>query len=178
MPRSCLRKKTKKKQGVIAKVLFGPSCCICPLGQLSLQVAMFVIILCVCLCVPDLQKSIFCELWNFGKAHLAGKKRVNYDKFEIATNCVNQIFNLNAFFFFLLTGATWYYHTIYLVSIYFASFIDYENEIFEVISNLHVQGSKFGGKMNKFGGVCFFKVWCVPSEEVFLRSSSRILWRQ
>ena len=35
-------------------------------------------------------------------------KRVNYDKFKIATNCVNQIFYLNAFFFFLLTGATWY----------------------------------------------------------------------
>ena len=34
------------------------------------------------------------------------KKRINYDKFEIPTNCVNQIFNLNAFFFFLLTGAT------------------------------------------------------------------------
>ena len=30
--------------------------------------------------------------------------------------------------------------------------MDYENEIFEVISNLHVQGSKFGEKITKFGG--------------------------
>ena len=80
------------------------------------------------------------------------KKHVDYDKFEIATKCVNQKFNLNAFFFFLLTGATWYYHTIYLVVTYFASFTDYEDDIFEVISNLHVQGSKFGGKINKYGG--------------------------
>ena len=40
------------------------------------------------------------------------------EKFEIATNCVNQIFNLNAFFFFLFTGATGYYHTICLVKTY------------------------------------------------------------
>ena len=85
------------------------------------------------------------------------------------------MFNINAFFFFLLTGATSYYHTIYLVFTYFALFTDYEDDIFEVISNLHVQGSKFGGKINKFGGkskkkvelhgvhgVCFFQV-CLDS---------------
>ena len=87
--------------------------------------------------------------------HIWRKKRVNYNKFEIATNCVNQIFNLKAFFFFLLTGATWYYHTIYLVFTYFASFTDYEDDIFEVISNLHVQRPKFGGKIYKFGGKSF-----------------------
>ena len=38
--------------------------------------------------------------------HIWRKKRVNYDKFEIATNCVNKIINLKAFCFFLLTGAT------------------------------------------------------------------------
>ena len=100
--------------------------------------------------IPDLEKIIFFELWNFGNSHLAGKKRVNYDKFEIATNCVYEIFNLNAFFFFLLTGASWY--TIYLVFTYFALFTDYEDEILEVISNLHVQRSKFGGKIDKFDG--------------------------
>ena len=35
---------------------------------------------------------------------------------------------------------------------YFASFTGYEDEIFEVISNLHVQESKFGGNIYKFGG--------------------------
>ena len=34
------------------------------------------------------------------------KKSVSFDKFEIARNCVNEIFNRNAFFCFLLTGAT------------------------------------------------------------------------
>ena len=98
------------------------------------------------------QKLFFCELWNFGKAHFAEKKRVNYDKFEIVTNCLNQIFNLKALCFFLLTCSSWYYHTIYLVTIYFELCIDYENDIFEVISNLHILWSKFGGKINKFGG--------------------------
>ena len=67
-------------------------------------------------------------------------------------NSVYQIFNPYAFFFFLLTGATWYYHAIYIVFTYFASFTGYEDDIFEVISNLHVQESKFGGKFDKFGG--------------------------
>ena len=35
---------------------------------------------------------------------------------------------------------------VYIVLKYFASFTGYEDDIFEVISNLHVQGSKFGGK--------------------------------
>ena len=82
-----------------------------------------------------------------------GKKtHVNNDKFESVTNCVNQIFNLNTFFFFLLTGATCYYHTIYLVFTHVASFANYEDDIFKVISYLHVQGSKFGGKIYKFIG--------------------------
>ena len=34
------------------------------------------------------------------------KKCVNYDKIEIAHDCVNQIGNPNAFLFFLLTVAT------------------------------------------------------------------------
>ena len=38
---------------------------------------------------------------------------------------------------------------------YFASFTGYEDDIFEVISNMHVQGSKFGGKFDKFGGKHF-----------------------
>ena len=33
-----------------------------------------------------------------------------------------------------------------MVFTYFASFTGYENDIFEVISYLHVQGAKFGGK--------------------------------
>ena len=72
-------------------------------------------------------------------------------------NSVNQIFNPCAFFFFLLTGATWYYHAIYIVFTYFASFTGYEDDIFEVISNLHVQGSKCGEIFYKFSGKSFKK---------------------
>ena len=48
---------------------------------------------------------------------------------------------------------------------------DYEDDIFEVISNLHVQGSKFGGnfffaenllkkvELHGVHGVSFFQVW-------------------
>ena len=89
---------------------------------------------------------------KFEKSTFSGKKNLKYDKFEFATNCVNQIFNLIASFFFLLTGVAWYYYTIYLVFTYLALFLEYEDNIFEIISNLHIQGSKFGGKINKFGG--------------------------
>ena len=44
-------------------------------------------------------------------------------------NSVNQIFNPHAFLFFLLTGATWYYHAIYIVFTYFASFTGYADDI-------------------------------------------------
>ena len=38
------------------------------------------------------------------------------------------------------------------------SFTDYEGDMFEVISNLHVKGSKFGGKFLKFGKKSFKKL--------------------
>ena len=47
--------------------------------------------------------------------------------------------------FLLLTGATWYYYAIYIVLTYFTSFKGFEDDIIEVISNFHVQGSKLGG---------------------------------
>ena len=40
---------------------------------------------------------------------------------------------------------------LFIVSTYFASFTGYEDDIFKVISNLHVEGSKFGRKNYKFG---------------------------
>ena len=65
-------------------------------------------------------------------------------------NSVNQIFNPNTFVFFFLTGALWYYHAIYIVNKYFASFTGYENDMFEAISNLHVQEFKFGRNIYAF----------------------------
>ena len=114
-------------------------------------------------------KFFFGEFWKY---RYGGKKCVNYEKFKSWQNSVNQIFNPHALFFFLLTGATWYYHAIYIVITYSASFTGYEDDIFEIISNMHVQVSKFGGKFDKFGrlflflidlrvvhGVRFFHVW-------------------
>ena len=37
-------------------------------------------------------------------------------------------------------------HDITMLFTYFASFIGYEDDNLEVISNLHIQGAKFGGK--------------------------------
>ena len=76
----------------------------------------------------------------------------------IATNLkwrhksVNPIFNPNEFFFFFLTVAIWYYHAIYRLLKRFASLTGYEDVIFDVFSNSHVQESKFGGYIHKFGG--------------------------
>ena len=61
-------------------------------------------------------------------------------------NSVNQVFNPNALFFCFLRGAAWYYNAIYILFTYFASFIGYEDDILEVISNLQLQGAIFGGK--------------------------------
>ena len=51
-----------------------------------------------------------------------------------------------------MTGITWYYHAIYIVFTYFASLTGYVDDIFQVNSNLQVQRSKIGGKMDKLGG--------------------------
>ena len=93
-------------------------------------------------------------------------------------NSINQIFNQCALFFILLTCVTWYYHTIYLVFLYFAAFTYYEDDIFDAISNWHVQGSKLGGKMDKFGEKSFKKLNVTEFIEfVFSRSGKRTLHR-
>ena len=47
--------------------------------------------------------------------------------------------------FLSLTGATWYYHAIYIV------FASYRYDILEVTFNLDAQRSKFGNFFYKFG---------------------------
>ena len=65
---------------------------------------------------------------------------------------------------------------------YFASFTGYEDDIFEVISNLHVQKSKFEGKIYKFGGKSQKKLNSAEFMEfVFSRSAcseAQDGWRQ
>ena len=58
-------------------------------------------------------------------------------------------------FFSIFRGATWYYNAIYITFTLCAPFIGHEDDILEVISNLHIQGDKFGGKKYKFGGKSF-----------------------
>ena len=105
---------------------------------------------------PDLEKNSFLWTLKIWEYRFGGKIAKITTNLKLRQNSVNQIFNLNALFIFLLTSATQYYHTIYLVFTYFALLTDYEDDIFECISNLHVQGSKFGGKINKVGGKSFF----------------------
>ena len=56
----------------------------------------------------------------------------------------------------------------------FASFTGYEYDIFKVISSLHMQRSKFGGKVYKFGGKSFKKLNSMEFVE-FLFSKSAAL---
>ena len=53
----------------------------------------------------------------------------------------------------------------------FLSFTGYEYDIFEVISNLHVQGYKFVGKFNKFGGNPLKKLNSAEFMELFFSKS-------
>ena len=50
----------------------------------------------------------------------------------------------------LLIGARWYFNTFYILFTYFVLFVaynvGYEDDICEIISNLQVQGAKFGRK--------------------------------
>ena len=56
----------------------------------------------------------------------------------------------NAFLFYLLTGAAWYYHAIYIVLTFLETFTGYEDYVLKGNSNLCVQRSKFGWEIYKF----------------------------
>ena len=58
-----------------------------------------------------------------------------------------------------------------MVFTYFASFTGYECDIFEVISYLLIQGSKFGEKIEKFGGKSFLKLNSAEFMEFFFSKS-------
>ena len=60
-----------------------------------------------------------------------------------------------------MTSAIQYYHAIYIVLKYFASFTGYEHDIFEVTFNLDVQESKFGKK--------YLQIWRKIKQKVELR---------
>ena len=88
------------------------------------------------------------KLWEyrFGGKNPVNYKKKNHDK----TAWIMYLTQMH--FFLLLRGATWYYKAIYIIFTYFASFIGFEEDILKVISNLHVQGAKFGRKKDIFGG--------------------------
>ena len=100
-------------------------------------------------------KKIFFVNSEILKYRFGGKNLEITTNLKLQQNSVNQIFNLNAFFFFPLTGGIVHYYTIYLLFTYFELFTDYEDDICQVTSNLHVQGSKFGQKIYKFCGNFF-----------------------
>ena len=59
-----------------------------------------------------------------------------------------------------------------IVFTYCASFTGYEDGILEVVSNLHIQESKFGGKINKFGGKSFKKLNSAEFMELIFSKSA------
>ena len=60
------------------------------------------------------------------------KKLINLTNLKLRQNSVNPICYPNALFVFLLTGATLYYHAIYIVFTYFASFTGYEDDMLKL----------------------------------------------
>ena len=51
------------------------------------------------------------------------------------------MFKLNAFLFFISTGATWLYHSTYIAFSYLEIFTDYEDDIFVVAAIGPAQGT-------------------------------------
>ena len=94
---------------------------------------------------------------------------------KLGQNSVNQISNPHAFIFFLLTGASRYYQAFYIVFAYFASFTGYEDDIFEVISNFQVQGSKFGKKLTNLAENLFKNLTPEFMEFVFSKSEGQMI---
>ena len=76
-----------------------------------------------------------------------------------------QIFYLNAFFFLPFDRC-------YMIFTYFASFTDYDYGIFEVISNWHVEGSKFSGKILEILAENLSKSWAPRSSGSLFFSKS------
>ena len=91
----------------------------------------------------------------FGNAYLAEK----FSKLQQIWNC-NKLYRSN-----ILPKCILFlpYHTICLEITYFASFTDYKDDVFEVISNWHLYESKFDRKINKFGGKSLKKNWTPQS---------------
>ena len=81
--------------------------------------------------MPRLAKHLcFCKLWNFWSTDLAEKDAYITPNFKLCQIGENQIIKLNAFFFFISTGATLYYHATYIAFSYFELFTEYEDDIF------------------------------------------------
>ena len=83
-------------------------------------------------------------------------------------------------FFFLLTCATWYYHDIYIVFTYIASFTGYEDDIFEVIiiytfKDLNL-AENFTNLAEKLNSAEFMEFAFSKSGQVFQKNARPINW--
>ena len=86
---------------------------------------------------------------------------------KLQQNRVNQIFNPNAFFLFLLTNDK----DITMLYTYYLQILHHLQamQMTFLISYLHVQGSKIVGKMDQFGGN--FKTKLNSAELIFSKSA-------
>ena len=95
---------------------------------------------------------------------------------KLRQNSVNQILNPHAIFFFLLTGATWCYYASYILCFIYWLWRWYFGSFFYLFLNLHVQWSKLGQKIEKFGRKSFFFNWSLQSSWRFFSKSALNLW--
>ena len=122
--------------------------------------------------VSRLDKNHFCVNSEILELQIWRKKRVNYDKFEFVKK-LRKWNILPMCILFLPFDRCYMILPCYLQSIYIICII-YRLSIwfFKVDSNLHVQGSKFGGKFDKFGGKPFKKLSSAEFTEVVFSMSA------
>ena len=103
-------------------------------------------------------RQFFIQSWKFVNLDFVKKPRKNYSKNYIAARVRKLNIHPKCIFFFLLTSASWYYNFCYKV---FKYLVGYKDDIFQVISKVQIQRSKFGGKLDKFGVSegHFFQLW-------------------
>ena len=103
-----------------------------------------------------------------------GKWRVNYDKFYKWPKLrKSYILPKNVFLPFegCYTVFPWPWFIIYMLT----SFTGYADDIFHVISNFHIQRSKFGRKPNKFDG-CSKNNWTLQGSWGSIFATAGDLW--
>ena len=135
----------------------------------------------------ELQKTIFLSLLKFLEVRFCGKKLVTFVKFQIATNCINPKFHLNAILFSHSTGVRGYFHDISMIYPWFTWYLQVIFMLFVFFTcrahNLAENKTNLVENLKNVGfrrthGTRFLQVWnfimmrCLVSGESFTDSPS------